>query len=258
MLNYYDVLEVSQNASAEVIRAAYKSLIQRYHPDKDPGNAVAGQRAALIVEAYETLSDAGKRAAFDRRLREVRQPATAVAPRGGRNGRSGAVVWLAALAAMSAVTYFTWEAWSPPGAGARSADHRESSADAGRVNASSMVIARQLYVPLDDAASADARYVLHVPRITLKIAASATDIRRRLMDAEAQIGQVLEDGLAQASYSRLIAPDGEDYLSSLVVDALVLAVLAPDSPEVRAELLAQDIGNILAVGLPESYSVRAR
>jgi flagellar basal body-associated protein FliL len=63
--NYYDILEVSPKASNEVIRAAYKSLIQRYHPDKNPGDTVAANRATQVVQAYEVLSDGDKRAAYD-------------------------------------------------------------------------------------------------------------------------------------------------------------------------------------------------
>lgn len=76
-MNYYEILEVSQNASPGVIRAAYKSLIQRYHPDKNPGDSSIAERAALVVQAYEVLSDADKRSAYDIALREQR----AVEPR---------------------------------------------------------------------------------------------------------------------------------------------------------------------------------
>lgn len=70
-MNYYELLEVSQNASVEVIRAAYKSLMQRYHPDKNPGDAAVADRASLVVQAYEVLSDAGKRSAYDLKLKKA-------------------------------------------------------------------------------------------------------------------------------------------------------------------------------------------
>ncbi len=69
-MNYYDILEVSQNASQEVIKAAYKSIIQRYHPDKHPDNVGIAERASLIVQAYEVLSDPNKRAAYDFNLKQ--------------------------------------------------------------------------------------------------------------------------------------------------------------------------------------------
>ena len=61
----YDVLEVSRTASPEVIRAAYKSLVQRYHPDKNPDNPDAENLLKLINHAYETLSDPATRSAYD-------------------------------------------------------------------------------------------------------------------------------------------------------------------------------------------------
>lgn len=67
-MNYYEILEVSQHASKEVIKAAYKSLIQRYHPDKNPDNVEVAERAALVVQAYEVLSDSDMRNAYDLQL----------------------------------------------------------------------------------------------------------------------------------------------------------------------------------------------
>ena len=69
-MNHYEILEVSPNASPEVIRAAYKSLMQRYHPDRQPG-AVKAEQAILLVQAYEVLSDPGRRAAYDLELKQL-------------------------------------------------------------------------------------------------------------------------------------------------------------------------------------------
>ena len=68
-MNYYELLEVSQTASKEVIRAAYKSLMQRYHPDKNPNSPEIAKRAALLVQAYEVLSDAEKRSTYDLQIK---------------------------------------------------------------------------------------------------------------------------------------------------------------------------------------------
>lgn len=78
-MNYYELLEVSPNASAAVIRAAYKSLMQRYHPDKNSGNPAAAERASLVVQAYEVLSDSNKRSAYDLELKR-QQDRTPPAP----------------------------------------------------------------------------------------------------------------------------------------------------------------------------------
>lgn len=65
MVTHYDTLEVSRLASPDVIRAAYRSLMQRFHPDRNPGDPAAANRAAQVAVAYEVLSDAQKRARYD-------------------------------------------------------------------------------------------------------------------------------------------------------------------------------------------------
>jgi curved DNA-binding protein CbpA len=61
----YEVLEVSPNACAAVIRAAYRCLVQQYHPDKNPGNPAAAERLSLINQAYAVLADPLLRARYD-------------------------------------------------------------------------------------------------------------------------------------------------------------------------------------------------
>lgn len=63
--NYYRILGVLDDAEEIVIRAAYRALAQRYHPDKWQGDsAVAAKRMAEINEAYSVLSDKDKRAEY--------------------------------------------------------------------------------------------------------------------------------------------------------------------------------------------------
>lgn len=62
---HYDNLKVTRNAPPEVIRAAYKTLCQKFHPDRNPGNESAKQTFLLIRTAYETLSDPQKRKLHD-------------------------------------------------------------------------------------------------------------------------------------------------------------------------------------------------
>lgn len=67
---FYDVLQVSRNADPETIKAAYKSLVQRFHPDKNPGNPNAEKNIKILTRAYEVLSDPVKRAGYDAALAE--------------------------------------------------------------------------------------------------------------------------------------------------------------------------------------------
>ena len=67
---FYDVLQVSPGADPEIIKAAYRSLVQRYHPDKNAGNPDAEQYLKIINRAYEVLSDPVKRGGYDAALVE--------------------------------------------------------------------------------------------------------------------------------------------------------------------------------------------
>jgi DnaJ-class molecular chaperone len=62
---HYDNLKVTRNAPPEVIRAAYKTLCQKFHPDRNPDNESAKKTFLLIRTAYETLSDPEKRKLHD-------------------------------------------------------------------------------------------------------------------------------------------------------------------------------------------------
>lgn len=72
---YYDVLQVERNASLERVRAAYRRLAQKYHPDKMPDNVNAGRAMAAINAAYEVLSDPQRRAEHDLWIRRAERPA---------------------------------------------------------------------------------------------------------------------------------------------------------------------------------------
>lgn len=73
-MTYYDILEVKNTASLEVIQMAYKALAKKYHPDLNQGNiAVAEARMKLLNEAYRVLSDPNLRAEYDRRINSARQ-----------------------------------------------------------------------------------------------------------------------------------------------------------------------------------------
>lgn len=62
---HYDNLKVARNAPPEVIRAAYKTLSQKYHPDRNPGSPEAIRVIQIINSAYEVLSDPVKRHEHD-------------------------------------------------------------------------------------------------------------------------------------------------------------------------------------------------
>ena len=63
--DYYEVLEVPRNATAEDIKKAYRKKAIQYHPDKNPGDKAAEEKFKEAAEAYEVLSDEQKRARYD-------------------------------------------------------------------------------------------------------------------------------------------------------------------------------------------------
>jgi molecular chaperone DnaJ len=65
MTNYYEILEVAREATLEEIRAAYRRLALRYHPDKNPGDQVAEKQFKRVSEAYQVLADLEKRQLYD-------------------------------------------------------------------------------------------------------------------------------------------------------------------------------------------------
>ncbi|MBQ2509061.1 MAG: molecular chaperone DnaJ [Bacteroidales bacterium] len=63
--DYYEVLGVQKNASADEIKSAYRKLALKYHPDRNPGDKEAEEKFKEAAEAYSVLSDADKRARYD-------------------------------------------------------------------------------------------------------------------------------------------------------------------------------------------------
>lgn len=63
--DYYEVLGVQKNATADEIKKAYRKLAIKYHPDKNPGDKAAEEKFKEAAEAYDVLSNDDKRAKYD-------------------------------------------------------------------------------------------------------------------------------------------------------------------------------------------------
>ena len=64
--DYYETLGVSKGAAADEIKKAYRKVAMQYHPDRNPGDKTAEEKFKEAAEAYEVLSDADKKAQYDR------------------------------------------------------------------------------------------------------------------------------------------------------------------------------------------------
>jgi curved DNA-binding protein CbpA len=64
-VNYYALLGIKRKASADEIKRAYRKLVFRYHPDRNPNNQEAADKLKQIMEAYDVLSNAEKRTLYD-------------------------------------------------------------------------------------------------------------------------------------------------------------------------------------------------
>jgi curved DNA-binding protein CbpA len=74
--NYYELLEIAPDAPADDVKKSFRAQIARYHPDKvqhlgKEFQSMAAERAAELTEAYRILSDAGRRAEYDRAVAEA-------------------------------------------------------------------------------------------------------------------------------------------------------------------------------------------
>ena len=63
--DYYEVLGVQKSATPEEIKKAYRKMAMKYHPDRNPDNKEAEEKFKDVGEAYEVLSDEGKRQRYD-------------------------------------------------------------------------------------------------------------------------------------------------------------------------------------------------
>src|SRR5207302_10185923 len=63
---YYETLEVERNADESKLKAAFRKLAMKWHPDRNPGDTTSEVRFKEINETYEVLKNPQKRAAYDR------------------------------------------------------------------------------------------------------------------------------------------------------------------------------------------------
>ena len=87
--DYYDILGIKRDASAETIKKAFRKLAKKYHPDSNAGNPQAEQMFKDVNEAYSILSDPEKKKLYDRFGHAAFDPNSAAYGGAGGAGASG-------------------------------------------------------------------------------------------------------------------------------------------------------------------------
>lgn len=252
-MTYYDILEVTPSASQEVIRAAYKSLIQRYHPDRNPGDYAAATRTTTLVEAYQVLSDSARRTAYDNDLQRnaVARKVTKSGAPYARPSRSGALpekqfswllFWVIVLAGVTLFAAWVVLGTTPQG-GAVPAPVPASQAikfdaagkpDVNVVKAATYVQPRTLPTYLEnikanltprvkevDGGDLEPKHVLTIKTIGLVVGNFDPDKFIDFMERNRDfVGRVLAEKLAVADVKLLAEANGERYLKDLILDAI--------------------------------------
>jgi molecular chaperone DnaJ len=105
--DYYEVLGVSRDVSDQELKSAYRKQALKYHPDRNPGDHAAEEKFKQASEAYQVLSDADKRAAYDR------YGHAGLGGQGGFNGAPLPAAWTSATSsAICSARCSTWAAAS--------------------------------------------------------------------------------------------------------------------------------------------------
>jgi curved DNA-binding protein CbpA len=179
-VNYYEVIQLPTTAAAEEIKNAYYALARRYHPDRfhlksgTPLHAQISSAFARITQAYETLTDASARLAYDQAMERARQFAKATAKPAPANTEADTADELAFDDASPTATESNRPEYN----------FREGVAalQQGRVNAAITYLATASRLAPDEA-----RYRAHYGR-----ALAAGDATRRLAENEIQAAVKLE------------------------------------------------------------------
>lgn len=275
-MNYYDILEVSSKASPAVIKAAYKSLVQRYHPDKNNNDAASAQRTTQLVQAYEVLSDEARRAGYDQQmqsqelLRRAPGPhaasmlnrAAAYPPRKPAQEAQGyGVVWLVIITTIVLAMWFLLSPSKPatpvqrPASAGESAvvrtDPLSKDVPANPSLANHRLVMLEISVNLSETDKLPAGFVKKLKIPVLSLGTSYLDAKKLLWhldDRKVQLRQNIETKLELALSAQLLPETGAKYVQELVLQT-VTEMATAQSPELAAQAYN------IEIDLPKAFTI---
>jgi hypothetical protein len=280
-VNHYDILEVSPKASVEVIRAAYKSLMQRNHPDRNSGVVESTARTATISRAYEVLSNPEQRRVYDETFLE-RPPGHRPVSNLGRHNKPASssrlrtwyawVLILSVIGAGGAILVLSKRKTVQPPAAQEFRpslpqvagkpepvlDAGESVADLQARTMSAFVTDLRIELIPSDGAQSGFAHVLLIPDLGLRLAPGMSDrYRPRLTDQRSQIIQQLLATLSKVPYHELIKSDADLYLRKLIEQSVAASIGLDVLPALPAASLPLQAAQWpLEALLPLSFSIR--
>jgi len=287
-MNYYEILEVSPKASPEVLKAAYKSLMQRYHPDRNPGDVETAKHSVMVVQAYELLSDSSKRAAYDIELKLQLESLSNIRDRhrdtsvsnsfDGIKSETRWYLWLLIALIFLAIWFVLAPSGKQQSAGSASKEvgsllggyqsepqQKKTSEHAISMAARTIpAFVKDLHVILEsptkttDASPDNPKYVLSIQTIDVVVGTFDPDKFIVFMENnKGYIGRKLEEKLVSAEYKVLDKHNGDQYLKQIILNAIGeitdtnrLEKNPSSGMEPRAHYGAVDIL------LPDSYTVQ--
>ena len=278
-MDCYEILEVSQNASPEVIKAAYKSLMQRYHPDKNPDNPQIAARALQVTQAYEVLSDAERRAAYDVKLKQQLSVISTGRREGSGEGQGSYIAGDSQAAQMNQSYWLIWllialiiaiclYAMSLFGTDPENGILNTGAANPAQVESENAKVGlpRTIPVYLSDLnvelsgsgglAGAPSR-VLNIPTLGIRVGAFEANKVLGFMNSNKElVRQQLEERLVYANYDELIKSDGEQYLKQMIINSIgdTTGTNQFNADPLNIEQAGQY--GVVEVSLPRSFSVR--
>lgn len=284
--NYYDILEVSSKASAEVIRAAYKSLMQRHHPDKNINGTESTSLASSIALAYEVIGDPQRRLAYDQMLlarQSMQAPASPYTERAAafiarrRTAPHAATRWSAWYAPMLIFSIICAGGVilvlsnkktpiatnSPVKAPSNSPtfplpnEKPIALAGEGQVRTISGFVTDLSVELTPDATQLGAVHVLRIPSFGIRLSVSEPDRwMHRIQEQRPAIIQQLLFTLATARYLELIKPDGDQYLKRLIQESVTTVTGLDQSSALPMAGQPDKYTQPIEALLPVSFSVQ--